>query len=937
MAEIGREIVRARAQVSAAAARALQRPPMHLVIPEEPEAGVEVLGPTAEQKAEVRKWEAEQLAGIEEWGREARAKVAAYEVPVREEVRYEGLTPEEERIVKEYGPEEVIRRRTISAEREAVEEFKKGNIQLPSGEWIAKKDFAESPLEVQTKIRELGVTGYNRWVEQENLKIEAEQRKFEAAHIKVGTDPETGKDLYVPKEDWNRLTPAQQKEARETGSYTVETPTPGAVAERFIEIGTPVGKQAIPEAEWEGYSDVEKLAIALGKAPTREEYRAYSLERELGIRGHPFTSWVPTTIEKVPILGPVAIGMAEFFGRAVGPVTFLATGVEKLVPGGVDFWTKYHRAEAAALERWEEQYPEMRGIGELVSPLEAAGFPAARVAYPQITRKEITPIEWGATGLNIALLTAPVWIPPTVRGIKVTGTKIGGLGGKVPTAFSRLTARLGTWPYSEAPGLRRAPPPTKAPLTSARVTTIGPKELGISEIGFNRIFESGGYQALERFSKLKGRVPGLTPENFIVLDTLERQVKPPMPVKPIPKYSPKLAEVAKQKIAAEKAAEYYRSWQAGRSKIWARPETRTLEQIARQRALTQEGMRLAAEAARRVRGLEVPKGWTTTPAGRFMPAGARPILLPDIPVMVNIAPKGLPAKYVIKTVPAEEALTPTRPAIKVEPKTKLEAQVLQRMREMLRVKTIAEVAVTTKIQPTVTTKIQPAVVTKVMPFTSPLTRLQPQTMTQVETETMTRIQSMTGLQPAVVTKLMPAEVVQTQIQLQTQLGEQTQILTKLQQQLKTETRTQEKQKIQEKIQQQQKIQEKIKEKLNPRIPIPWPKKEGAPKPARLPEGTVVWQQGVVKKVVPPPYSGIKPFTEYNPVPKGMGKPSETFRIIGRPTIEGEVDLGVTDIEFNGGIRFRGGGLRTDVGKRHPSPSKGMTIRYKGKKGQFVRF
>ncbi len=106
------------------------------------------------------------------------------------------------------------------------------------------------------------------------------------------------------------------------------------------------------------------------------------------------------------------------------------------------------------------------------------------------------------------------------------------------------------------------------------------------------------------------------------------------------------------------------------------------------------------------------------------------------------------------------------------------------------------------------------------------------------------------------------------------------------------------------------------------------------KKEELPEGTVIWQQGFIKKVIPPPYSGIKPFSEYNPVPKGKGSPYETFRILGESTIKGAVDLGVTDIFFDEDIEFRGRGLRTDVGKRHPSKTRGMTI--KRKRPQFVR-
>ena len=124
----------------------------------------------------------------------------------------------------------------------------------------------------------------------------------------------------------------------------------------------------------------------------------------------------------------------------------------------------------------------------------------------------------------------------------------------------------------------------------------------------------------------------------------------------------------------------------------------------------------------------------------------------------------------------------------------------------------------------------------------------------------------------------------------------------------------------------------------PRIKLPPifpPIPSGGKKERKLPEGTVIWQQGFMKKTIPPPHSGITPFSEYNPVPKGEGSPYTTFRVIGRSTIKGKVDLGVTDIAFDKEIEFTGDGGSTNVGRRDPSPYRGMTVKRK-KEGQFVR-
>jgi len=122
----------------------------------------------------------------------------------------------------------------------------------------------------------------------------------------------------------------------------------------------------------------------------------------------------------------------------------------------------------------------------------------------------------------------------------------------------------------------------------------------------------------------------------------------------------------------------------------------------------------------------------------------------------------------------------------------------------------------------------------------------------------------------------------------------------------------------------------------PRIPWPkLPKGKGKEGEERLPEGTVMWQQGFIKKVIPPPWSGIKPYSKYSPVSKGEGMPSKTFRIIGGSAPTWDIDLGVVDIETKEDtVLFKGRGLGTNVGKRDPSRTKGMSIRKKP--AQFVR-
>ena len=107
----------------------------------------------------------------------------------------------------------------------------------------------------------------------------------------------------------------------------------------------------------------------------------------------------------------------------------------------------------------------------------------------------------------------------------------------------------------------------------------------------------------------------------------------------------------------------------------------------------------------------------------------------------------------------------------------------------------------------------------------------------------------------------------------------------------------------------------------------------------------MWKQGALKvggklrpvwKYILPPWTQSKPITMLTP-PKGaknvgMRTPAETVQMIGvskakvPETIS--IDLGVADIyvtDHGRSIKFVGGGLETNIGKRIESPTKGMSI------------
>jgi len=146
------------------------------------------------------------------------------------------------------------------------------------------------------------------------------------------------------------------------------------------------------------------------------------------------------------------------------------------------------------------------------------------------------------------------------------------------------------------------------------------------------------------------------------------------------------------------------------------------------------------------------------------------------------------------------------------------------------------------------------------------------------------------------------------------------------------------------------------------IPVPTPKIPPPPPPPpppptvqmikgrpKLPEGSIAWASGEIYQgegknrklqpvwnYIPPPWDMDKPYILSAPPvgAKNAGSinPHITVQMIGEPGAEVPLqiscDKGIVDLRvFEGGkrIEFFGGGLKTDYGKRDPSPTVGLSI------------
>ena len=118
-------------------------------------------------------------------------------------------------------------------------------------------------------------------------------------------------------------------------------------------------------------------------------------------------------------------------------------------------------------------------------------------------------------------------------------------------------------------------------------------------------------------------------------------------------------------------------------------------------------------------------------------------------------------------------------------------------------------------------------------------------------------------------------------------------------------------------------------------PIPPGAEPAKPVVQIIQPGSYAWKMGLFWKHIPPPYDIDKPITmKRGVVPQGakLGRtPQETIQMIGVSKTKPKdvsIDLGIVDVFITAKgtqIAFAGKGLTTDVGKRIPSPTKGMSI------------
>ena len=90
----------------------------------------------------------------------------------------------------------------------------------------------------------------------------------------------------------------------------------------------------------------------------------------------------------------------------------------KSEPAGISEALGTPTARTALEKAYEKLYPEFAGVKYGAAEVGTTWFPALKAAYPQVTMGDISSREWIMTGVNVASLTSPLWLPQFMAGIK---------------------------------------------------------------------------------------------------------------------------------------------------------------------------------------------------------------------------------------------------------------------------------------------------------------------------------------------------------------------------------------------------------------------------------------------------------------------------------------------------------------------------------------
>ena len=206
-------------------------------------------------------WKTEQLSDIRRAETDAYQDIGdAYGDITSLKYTYEGLTPEEQRLIEEYGPEEVEARRRLAAQagyERDVQEWSADKVEISPDVWVDQSEWNKLTSSQQREMRETG-----SYTTAEAAASQAEMDEFDRTHTNIGGDK------WVLSSEWDKLTPSQKQEVRDTGSYTVTTEQVGTSPGVTIEAGGYVVEGSSPGVTITPSNDYVSYSVPTFKAPT---------------------------------------------------------------------------------------------------------------------------------------------------------------------------------------------------------------------------------------------------------------------------------------------------------------------------------------------------------------------------------------------------------------------------------------------------------------------------------------------------------------------------------------------------------------------------------------------------------------------------------------------------------------------------------------------
>ena len=831
----------------------------------------------------------------------------------------------------------------IAQINQAEIQFRLENVELETGEWVPRSVYEGLPDDAQRQqLNEVGIDKFNQLAQIQPIATEvpapvavSDYWRDEQGNrlVMVGPDVNPKTAEYVKYDTWLNMSKPDQDYLMQHGIDAYNSRQPETVG--YYEVETASGKVNVPTTEWDKKNEYEKLTFILGRAPSAAEMESIGRTEPQKLEYFPWYPYPSAEETKTPI--GFALTLAPTLAK--GLAENVALGASLIMPGIQNPQEEYFQETRGEVGRLLRQYKEMTypkqttfQQAQLLST-EMWGAPAVRALSPKVTAGEVSGREWATTAISAALWTMPLWAKPVGKGIT----------GALSDLKDMVPVKMAETPKTQLPPISARIPDITRELITAKPPTepfFTPKPRPRVELPVN---------PLEPAFKPKPRPP-LDISQPLKPQSLEPGWFAP-PKFEVTGYKIGWGEPAKQPTSKLSPTEYLERYQMMREswtspkewqmptgytpgKGWFTKEGQGIKPSAIATLTTEapKNLKVAVSEAEAFENLYALRDinlnaarWDLSVTSKWEPM---PFETP-IPLEPGAFPR-------VTEFPAQPMEFPTAKPITsplTQPMGFAAPSAISLVSLGIKSVSAASAVAMNSLQGMVSPLISatPIAVGKVIAGASPLTKTITGTEPSTFNETFTATEAQNAIKNALTPQAIPQIKSLTKGLVETKNLLETRTMTATAPAVKSATLT----------------QTGLKAPPAPKMPPtrtgkggwfgfpPTPTLEESPGETEgpLPEGTDIWKQGAFWKAIPPKESGVKPFSSRK-APAGArtgGRtPQETFQVVGgQPMIEADVDLGMVDVFVDEeGVKFKGHGERTDVGKRIRSKTKGMTIRRK---------